>query len=106
MEYKLLNEKKPRTPRELFKMVMENRGFISDEDIEAFMNPSNTNEFDEGGIYFGEKIEEFEKILDTIIYNGKRGKSILIIVDADADGFTSASALHIMLATTKDFKDE
>lgn len=105
MEYKLLNEKKPRTPRELFKMVMENRGFISDEDIEAFMNPSNTNEFDEGGIYFGEKIEEFEKILDTIIYNGKRGKSILIIVDADADGFTSASALHIMLATAKDFKD-
>lgn len=65
--------------------ILKNRGI---ENIKEFLNPSK-NSMEDEGLY-----DNIDIAADKLLNNIKRNKNIIIIVDCDADGFTSAAMLY------------
>lgn len=94
MEYNLLNHKTPEYPEETINLVMENRGY-DEQDLEDFLDPKNMNELDNKLNCM--QIREFTSFCRTIGHHNRSGHAVLIIVDADADGFTSGAMMYQLL---------
>lgn len=91
LEKPIIKENKHNTD-DLIKNVLINRGI---EDINLFMNPT-----DEDDISFKE-YKNMEFSVKNIIFHLSKSSKILIIVDPDADGFTSSSMLYQVLDEIK-----
>ena len=76
-------KQKPRLSHDLIESIMLNRGI---DNIQLYLNPTNENDTDLSQIPFiNEAIELIKKNI---------GKEILILVDSDADGNTSAAIMY------------
>ena len=85
-------KQKPRLSHDLIESIMLNRGI---DNIQLYLNPTNENDTDLSQIPFiNEAIELIKKNI---------GKEILILVDSDADGNTSAAIMYKYLKYVNPF---
>lgn len=85
-------KQKPRLSYDLIESIMLNRGI---DNIQLYLNPTNENDTDLSQIPFiNETIELIKKNI---------GKEILILVDSDADGNTSAAIMYKYLKYVNPF---
>ena len=85
-------KQKPRLSHDLIESIMLNRGI---DNIQLYLNPTNENDTDLSQIPFiNETIELIKKNI---------GKEILILVDSDADGNTSAAIMYKYLKYVNPF---
>ena len=85
-------KQKPRLSHDLIESIMLNRGI---DNIQLYLNPTNENDTDLSQIPFiNETIELIKKNID---------KEILILVDSDADGNTSAAIMYKYLKYVNPF---
>lgn len=90
LNYKILNEIDFKNEKNFLKTVLSTRGV---EDIEAFLNPTIENTHSP---FLLENIEEGIELLHKNL-----DKKIFLKVDADVDGFTSASYVYQFLKSIK-----
>ena len=85
-------KQKPRLSHDLIESIMLNRGI---DNIQLYLNPTNENDTDLSQVPFiNETIELIKKNI---------GKEILILVDSDADGNTSAAIMYKYLKYVNPF---
>ena len=85
-------KQKPRLSHDLIESIMLNRGI---DNIQLYLNPTNENDTDLSQIPFiNEAIELIKKNI---------GKEILILVDSDAEGITSAAKIYKYLKYVNPF---
>ena len=85
MKYRLRNNYST-DPDKALKEILEDRGV---KDIENFLEPSPECEHNP---YLLDNIDE---AAERYLYHLRKGSSILYVVDADCDGFTSSSILWL-----------
>ena len=82
MIYKIFNEPK----YSALTQVLINRGLKIDE-LDTWLNANENQIYDES--LFGQ--EKVDKLVQRVIQAKDNGDNITVIVDSDADGFTSAA---------------
>lgn len=84
--------KKPQLSNDLIESIMLNRGI---QDIELYLNPTNADDTDLS------QLPNIEECVETI--KRHMGNDILILVDSDADGNTSAAIMYKYLKIVNPF---
>lgn len=86
MKYKLINKVNPKYS--VIEQILTNRG-IKIEDIQHYLNPSSKDV--NSPLLFGEEL--MKKAADCLVEQVKLNNKIIVVVDADCDGFTSSALL-------------
>ena len=87
MKYKL-RKKYSTNPDKALQEILSDRGV---EDVDNFMNPSSDCELNP------HMLKNIDAAAEMLLRHLRRGSSILFIVDADCDGFTSSSILWLYI---------
>lgn len=86
MKYKLINKVNPKYS--VTEQILTNRG-IKIEDIQHYLNSSSKDV--NSPLLFGEEL--MKKAADCLVEQVKLNNKIIVVVDADCDGFTSSALL-------------
>lgn len=86
MKYKLINKVNPKYS--VTEQILTNRG-IKIEDIQHYLNSSSKDV--NSPLLFGEELTK--KAADCLVEQVKLNNKIIVVVDADCDGFTSSALL-------------